>query len=354
MPDGVMDDAEWTLERPEPEQYDFEVRSDDDDDEQQPPDDAPAETGDANAGTEALGITEGPEAMDVPGQAEETSSTPSLADDEFVASWTLGEALPEPSPPLAEALGLGATPELAAHGELGSEAGSFASWSMSEIHEGATGAAGEPPVDATESSEPTLPTDGPDPSAPGGTDRCAEQPAAESADGGTAVEAQAAETGVAAREVEGAVDDEAVAEDDECVSEASFHLAPGPRDRFQIEQPEPPALAPAEPPRPPPNRVTRIPMGPRIEGARYGADALVDERERAHPHLNELPALRAQLRSFGPLGEELHALACRQAASVRRNQKHVLQSERNPISETDWWNCLLQSLGLPAVTQAAR
>jgi len=73
-------------------------------------------------------------------------------------------------------------------------------------------------------------------------------------------------------------------------------------------------------------------MSPRLgdpprPDAKFGAAALTDERE--HPYLNELPTLRAQLRSIGPLGEQLYALASRQAASARRTQKHSKSCHRN-------------------------
>lgn len=98
--------------------------------------------------------------------------------------------------------------------------------------------------------------------------------------------------------------------------------------------------------------------------ALYGNDALKDERaeERmrragrsagggaAEASLqDELPALRAQLKALGPMGAQLQALALRHAAHSRRTAKHQLLGEREAVSEAAWWNCLLESLGLPSL-----
>ena len=89
-------------------------------------------------------------------------------------------------------------------------------------------------------------------------------------------------------------------------------------------------------------KVTKLPTP-----ARYGADALADERE--HAFQNDLPALRAQLRALGPVGAQLQTLAIRHASLAKRMHKHTPHADRQTVSEHDWWNCLLESLGLPSL-----
>ena len=91
-------------------------------------------------------------------------------------------------------------------------------------------------------------------------------------------------------------------------------------------------------------RITRLPVAP-VPPAKYGADAVADERAKAFQQ--DLPALRAQLRALGPMGQQLQQLAIKHAASARRTHKHTPHNQRAAVPEADWWNCLLESLGLP-------
>ena len=139
-------------------------------------------------------------------------------------------------------------------------------------------------------------------------------------------------------------------DDDDHASEASFHIVPGAHDRFIVEPPPEVAARAAAAARADalPNKITRHDLPPRVlPPARYGSDALTDER--AHPYLNELPTLRAQLRSLGPLGEQLYALAAAQTATARRTQKHTPLGRQGASTDEEWWGCLLGALGLPAV-----
>ena len=95
------------------------------------------------------------------------------------------------------------------------------------------------------------------------------------------------------------------------------------------------------------SRVKRVEAPPR-----YGTDALVDERPMVSH--NELPALKAQLRALGPMGQQLQALALKHAAAARRTHKHTPAHQRDVVTEDMWWDCLLQSLGLPSLEELGR
>ena len=95
------------------------------------------------------------------------------------------------------------------------------------------------------------------------------------------------------------------------------------------------------------SRVKRVEAPPR-----YGTDALVDERPMVSH--NELPALKAQLRALGPIGQQLQALALKHAAAARRTHKHTPAHQRDVVTEDMWWDCLLQSLGLPSLEELGR
>ena len=51
---------------------------------------------------------------------------------------------------------------------------------------------------------------------------------------------------------------------------------------------------------------------------------------------------------LGALGQQLQALAIQQMSSAARTQKHLSVSERSTIPEFDWWQALLESVGLDA------
>ena len=81
---------------------------------------------------------------------------------------------------------------------------------------------------------------------------------------------------------------------------------------------------PPPPPEPKPIRMLLRPkdvepdptlVAPPVPPAKYGADAVADERAKAFQQ--DLPALRAQLRALGPMGQQLQQLAIKHAASAR-------------------------------------
>ena len=96
------------------------------------------------------------------------------------------------------------------------------------------------------------------------------------------------------------------------------------------------------------SKVNKLPIAsvaPSRPPPKYGDDALVDERPKAFKH--DLPSLRANLRRLGPMGQQLQQLAIRHAALAKRTHKHTPHSQRAAVPEAEWWNCLLESLGLP-------
>jgi len=134
-----------------------------------------------------------------------------------------------------------------------------------------------------------------------------------------------------------------VEEDDDVLSEDSFRLLPGETDRFAIEPSQ--SMRHAEPS----NRVRRVPLPSRVQPARDGAGGGI-ATERSHAYPNDLTRLRANLRSLGPVGEPLYALATQQVAIARRTLKHTPRSELHAVGEAEWWQCLLESLGMPNTT----
>jgi len=78
----------------------------------------------------------------------------------------------------------------------------------------------------------------------------------------------------------------------------------------------------------------------------------------------QLATLRAQLRGpseggdLGTLGEQLRALAVKQMATAARTHKHTPLPRRSAIPEYDWWQALLESVGLevppPVAVHAGR
>ena len=93
---------------------------------------------------------------------------------------------------------------------------------------------------------------------------------------------------------------------------------------------------------------------------RYNADALVNERDDAEATTEkggmreDLSAIRAQLRALGPIGTQLQALALKHASLARRTSKHTPEAEKEAVSEAAWWNCLLESLGLPSLASLSK
>ena len=90
---------------------------------------------------------------------------------------------------------------------------------------------------------------------------------------------------------------------------------------------------------------------------RYAAQPPLDPTARQQ--LREVSALRASLSAqlggaggggaLGPLAHQLRELAGRQSAAARYRQKHTPKAERGVASESLWWDCLLDSLGLTDV-----
>eukprot|EP00322_Chrysochromulina_rotalis_P028022 CAMPEP_0115867824 /NCGR_PEP_ID=MMETSP0287-20121206/20966_1 /TAXON_ID=412157 /ORGANISM="Chrysochromulina rotalis, Strain UIO044" /LENGTH=336 /DNA_ID=CAMNT_0003322439 /DNA_START=21 /DNA_END=1028 /DNA_ORIENTATION=- len=331
----AIDDGEWELERPEVVSFMWDAASnvsDDDDSDAEIVQGSPASessvlaTAAMNDGEKAeLPIAEGstvddkqsdqdaaaaetnePEDVDAP-----ASISAEPRDDETVRSWMLGEA-DEANATTAD----GASCAL----DSSSEA-SFASWACSDAHLPSFDGA----AFAGHAADESVPAD----------DDGVDFPFADAPSSSAELDVPPIEQPVHAvsHQQLPAVDEEAgdIDEDDNA-SEASFHIVPGAQDHFAVEPTQPVRRA-DEPP--PPNRITRVGLPPRIEPARYGNAALTDERK--HAHLNALPSLRAQLKSLGPLGEELYALAAQQAAAARRTRKHTPQAERGVVDETEWW-----------------
>jgi len=75
--------------------------------------------------------------------------------------------------------------------------------------------------------------------------------------------------------------------------------------------------------------------------------------------LREVSALRASLTeqlggigggvALGPVAHQLRELAGKQSAAARYRQKHTPKADRGIASESLWWDCLLDSLGLTDV-----
>jgi len=322
MADETVDVDEWELERPESASFEWDPTVDDDEDseDEEPPAAEPPAAEPPAAEPSAAVEPEDSEPAAQTGEPE-SDAAPSVAetheedafqnadvpeeevrDDETVRSWLLGEVLDEPPAAADEASGAF---------DSASEA-SFASFAqvVDEPHAAVDEPplAAEPPAAAPAADEPQVdePPLEPDP-APG---------------------LQAV-----------------FEEEDDAMSEASFYAVAGEGDRFAIE-PTQPAIRVDEPP----NRVRRVELPPRLDATAGGGGGGFAS-ERAHAHLNDLPSLRAQLRSLGPLGEQLYALAAQQAAASRRTLKHTPQAERNAVGENEWWRCLLESLGVQAAGQ---
>ena len=382
--DLLVADEEWTVERPEPENHEWDPDEDGEDDSESeaevepepnvPPDagpDAPPNTDDGPEATKDEAVPTAPVHSETPGAANDPASAGGpepaaaepaagelaaaeerveaeaavnpTADDDFEKSWDLGEALPpdappeeeEPAPEPEEELASDALGEYRAlrEDDVESDAGSLASWAYSVE-----------PTGADIDDEAVREGDGIAPPADEALDAQADYQAP------TEEALEAAQPLLSPNEHDEHITlgDEATGADDDA-SEISWHAVPGPQDRFIIDPAERPELsAPAAAPRRAaevrPQAIKRIAVP---EPPKYGAAALTDER--SHPYLNELPTLRAQLRSIGPLGEQLYALASRQAAAARRTQKHTPHAQRGTVGEAEWWNCLLESLGLPEV-----
>ena len=56
--------------------------------------------------------------------------------------------------------------------------------------------------------------------------------------------------------------------------------------------------------------------------------------------------------ALGPVAHQLRELAGAQGAAARLRHKHMPCAERGPASESLWWDCLLDSLGLSDVQLA--
>ena len=89
----------------------------------------------------------------------------------------------------------------------------------------------------------------------------------------------------------------------------------------------------------------------------------------AHPQLTstshppvELTSVRHLLATrsggdLGTLGEQLRALAVKQMAAAARTHKHTPLPRRSAIPDYDWWQALIESVGLevpPAVPPNGR
>ena len=345
--EAFVDEAAWELE--EPEQFDWDpgssgIASSVDGDEGDEDEGVPADSAVDAAAAVAEEEPEEPAAPATPARVgttvasediDDVDGPPTPEEDAFESSWTLGDAPASELPAEPEAAGYGVVPTF----DSASEAGSEVSWACS---------------DATPVLRPSAA-----PVHVASTSTAAAEAAfvAEAVAAAPVAEAPSIDMPLAAAGEElirGAAqsvsDDDAAVED--TASEASFHVVPGPHDRFVVETADVSSgarLAARPPPARPKassNRMKRIDLPTHAEAAKYGAAALTDER--SHPYLNELPTLRAQLRSIGPLGEQLYALASRQAATARRTAKHTPQAQRHVVGEAEWWNCLLESLGLPA------
>ena len=171
---------------------------------------------------------------------------------------------------------------------------------------------------------------------------------------------------------------------EEVVRDSDFHLVEGAK-FAEPEGPKGDGLRGS-------GKITRVRVPPR-----YNQDALVDDRPVENP---ELPAIRAQLKRLGPLGQQLQALAIQHAKvrnavaprgsppsavcccsrlstgtclvpsshltrlstspappsthparrqAERRTFKHTPHGRREAVSEAAWWGCLLESLGLPSL-----
>lgn len=292
-----VEDEEWKLERPEPEQYEWEAASaDSSDDSDAVPQDESIVVAEPVAATQNQTDAAAWQDATPPIEQDDITSDDRFPeheqrDNDTVRSWELSEEA-----------------EQAAVLDSASDA-SYTSWSYAESQ--APSAASLMVQPATEPSDvqtdETVPQDEPD---------------------------------------RGIVTNyphlSAVEEEDENVSEASFHINPGAEDRFIIE----PSIPPRSTAEFTTNRITRMDMRQPIRSGRYGADALVDERKQSH--LNDLPSLRAQLQMQGPMAERLRNIAAHEVAKSRRTGKHTPAAHRNAIGESEWWDCLLESLGVHA------
>ena len=239
-----------------------------------------------------------------PKSLEEVSERPEeQRDDETVRSWHLGKA------PTAEA----PTVLVAAEGAMDSASEmSSASFACSDAHTGGAVVCDEA---FSESSLPMMAAE-------------VDEAAAED-DMFSEASFYAVAAGPTAEPTAEAL--EAHEEEDGALSEASFYVLPGQANPFEAE-PKPTGD----------NRVKRVVLPPRLAPSKL-------PRSGARPNeLANLSSLRASLRNLGPIGEELCALAEELAAVSRRTLKHTPLAERHVVGEFEWWQALLEGLGVRA------
>ena len=240
----------------------------------------------------------------VPKALEDLSERPEeQRDDETVRSWHLGKA------PTAEA----PTVLVAAEGAMDSASEmSSASFACSDAHTGGAVVCDEA---FSESSLPMMAAE-------------VDEAAAED-DTFSEASFYAVAAGPTAEPTAEAL--EAHEEEDGALSEASFYVLPGQANPFEAE-PKPTGD----------NRVKRVVLPPRLAPSKL-------PRSGARPNeLANLSSLRASLRNLGPIGEELCALAEELAAVSRRTLKHTPLAERHVVGEFEWWQALLEGLGVRA------
>ena len=86
----------------------------------------------------------------------------------------------------------------------------------------------------------------------------------------------------------------------------------------------------------------------RAEGAQGGTHELPKQQMRRLGAMRD--GLAAQLGGgVGPVAQQLRELAAAQRAAALRRRKHTPLAQRRVAPESEWWDCLLDSLGLAEV-----